>query len=515
MEVFSQLDALLKTQYLAKPSKFPNAASPLVELGTPSTSIAILDNGVIHSHCVSSVLDDESTLFQACSISKPITALAVFRLIDQGKLSLHASISNYLAPGEIEILETKETAGLAKYITISSLLSHTSGLGTHGFRGYSSQNSSDATYASGGEDLPSTSTVIAGELPTNTLPIILEDWPGHRFCYSGGGITVLQLILERIAGLPFETIILQNVFEPLDMRRSRYAPPSDEDINGLLDPQRQGKGNFSRAYYTGICPCEDPHRINPELAAAGLWTTPGDLLKAGRSIQMSLVGAPGAFLSMKSARVMLTEVQDSVAHGWFVPKEPFPMFMHAGSNMPGWECNLVCYTDFDLQNNESMTLLVKDTVRADILKNCGIAIMTNSEKGVTVYNKIMSAICYFKCWPLPSKPQASTHITVPFAVMDKIVDPTWVEWQGKWEGGWELLEKDGLPHMMFMEMPPVRLQSAAQPQETPGNLDLVAVGLEIMFRLRKESSTGSNDVSQTIEIWSGSRGDKHLIQRVK
>jgi len=64
-------------------------------------------------------------------------------------------------------------------------------------------------------------------------------------------------------------------------------------------------------------------------------------------------------------------------------------------------------------------------------------------------------------------------------------------------------------------MPPVRLQSAAQPQETPGNLDLVAVGLEIMFRLRKESSTGSNDVSQTIEIWSGSRGDKHLIQRVK
>ncbi|KAH7042836.1 beta-lactamase/transpeptidase-like protein [Macrophomina phaseolina] len=518
MEVFSKLDALLAALPAACPSPTAQAspAAVLVSLGTPSMTIAVLDKGKISSHGISSIADDEDTLFQACSISKPLTGVVIFKLIEQGKLALHASISRYLSAEQVQQLETPQTAGLAKHITISSLLSHTSGLeagGVFGFPGYDIND---------GGVMPDLPAVLAGAAPSNTLRIRLRDWPGRRFSYSGGGTTVLQLIIERVTAKPFPAVVQELVFDPLAMDRSRFAPPLPHDINGLACPGRRTKANFARAYYNGHTPCEIPHRVNPEQAAAGLWSTPTDVLKLGRAIQRSLEGAPDALLSAESAQALLTEVQDGMAHSWFVTTRPHGTFRHAGSNVPGWRCNVVCFADLNFAasaepNGTGMPAQLApipspSPVSASV-QGCGLAVMTNSAEGVTAYAKVMAAICYFNCWPSPPGTWADAEIVIPFADLLVDVGSKWQAWQGWWDAGtWELLDAEGgggcRPHMRFKGMPPVRLHAAAWP---PGpTIDLVATGLEIMLRLGFDESG-----EQTIEVWHGPRKDRQTLRRAQ
>jgi CubicO group peptidase (beta-lactamase class C family) len=139
--------------------------------------------------------------------------------------------------------------------------------------------------------------------------------------YSGGGITVLQLVLETVAGESFPSIVQKFVFEPLGMNRSFYSLPDNET-------------NIAQAYYTGYTACEDRWRSNPEQAAAGLWTTPSEILKVVRALQESLVGnKEGNFLEKEIAQQMLIEVSDGMALTWYAPKDPGLGFGHPGSNV--------------------------------------------------------------------------------------------------------------------------------------------------------------------------------------
>ncbi|KAH0009744.1 hypothetical protein KCU78_g10592, partial [Aureobasidium melanogenum] len=123
-------------------------------------------------------------------------------------------------------------------------------------------------------------------------------------------------------------VMQEYVFTPLGMKRSTYAIPDDEDLN---TEKQQGKGNYARAYYNGYTACEAPHRVNPEQSAAGLWTTPTDLLILVSAIQKSLHDE-NEFLPHHLANQMLEEVTAGMAHGWFVTNTHFG---HGGSNMPG------------------------------------------------------------------------------------------------------------------------------------------------------------------------------------
>lgn len=512
MDVFTKLNALLVALPTARSSLTakPNAAAVLASLGTPSISIAILDKGNIASHSISSLADDTDTLFQACSISKPLAGFVVFRLIDEGKLELHASISRYLSTEQLEQLETPQTAGLAKHITISSLLSHTSGLetgGVNGFPGY------DVNHSHNGS-MPDIPAILAGAAPANTLPIKLRDWPNRRFTYSGGGITVLQVIIEHVTAKSYANVVQELAFDPLCMKRSSFVAPLSEDINGVTVPGQRTKANVARAHYNGFTPCEVPHRVNPEQAAAGLWSTPGDILKLGHAIQRSLIGAPDALLSVNSAQNMLREVQEGMAHSWFVTKPPCRAFRHAGSNMPGWRCNVICFANLDfnaLETEEHAMSSDSPTLARTDLESCGISVMTNSAEGTTAYAKIMAAICYLSDWPSLPGTWADSEIVVPFADMQVDVGSGWQAWQGTWDSGtWRLSDAEGgggrCPEMTFRGMPPVRLHAAAWPAGQ--TIDLVATGLEIMLRLGQDGKG-----EQTIEVWHGPRQDKEVLRR--
>jgi hypothetical protein len=110
------------------------------------------------------------------------------------------------------------------------------------------------------------------------------------------------------------------------MTRSLYHLPSKEH-------------NYAKAYYNGFVPCETPYHIFPELLAAGLWTTPRDLLKLVRAVQDSLnPSSDNTFLPQDLAKQMLKEISSSMALSWFAPADPGIAFCHTGGNDPGFRC---------------------------------------------------------------------------------------------------------------------------------------------------------------------------------
>ena len=470
MDFFAELGQLISSNGRTNASP----ADVLAEIGSPSISIAVLEYGTVTSKCISTIGDDSETLFQACSISKPIAGMATMRLIQQGKLQLGDKIVNLLPKHVVEILETPQTKILLQQITVRHLMSHTSGLSGGGFPGYS-------------KDAPVTEIVLSGKAPANTSQVRVEGLPGYQFSYSGGGITVLQVILETVTGKDFPSLMKELVLQPLEMTRSFYTLP-------------EGETNVTKAYFTGYTPCDVDWHTQPEKAAAGLWTTPTDLLKAVRAMQRSLKSSStDSFLKKEIARGMLSEVQNTFALTWAAPQDPGIAFGHGGSNFPGWECFLMGYADLRGQR--------KRGTDKRILEDCGICVMTNSMNGFTVWAKVLHAISYLKGWTSIPYFDGRTAIgKVPFCAYGVEVDARWVEWKGSWvnEEKELVLEADGkgAPILRYGESVEAKLVPAAIPSliyagEKGKSIDLILEGLDMMVRL------GWKDEKKHAELWRG------------
>lgn len=243
------------------------SADRLNDDGVPSASIALLEEpfGPIQSHVITNGYEDPNTLYQACSISKVITALAVAKLIDQGRLSYETKVVDYVDDAVLEGILDPRTAHLMELVTVGLLVSHRSGLSQHGFAGYTDQ-----------EEMPTYQQVFAGRPPANSPRMKFLSFPGSQCSYSGGGFTLVQLLLEKVTNTPFPELMRAVVLEPLGMTRSLF---------GDLPPEEK---NYAKPHTTAYMPSpRGPHHFT-ELAAAGLWTTPTDLLKAMAAIQHSL-----------------------------------------------------------------------------------------------------------------------------------------------------------------------------------------------------------------------------------
>ena len=437
--------------------------------------VAILDHGSISARTFSTVGDNSETVFQACSISKPVAALAAMKLVQSGKLHLDTSITEYLSAASLEIISTPSTRKLITHITIRQLLSHTSGLSQGGFAGYTSKSSA-----------VNLQSVLSGSAGANSRHVHLSGLPGQRISYSGGGITVLQLIMEEVTEELLPELVCELVLEPLGMQRSFYKSPTKED-------------NHASAYWTGYTPCEVNYHILPEQAAAGLWTTPTDLLKVVRALQHSLTAQDDSgFLSKSLARQMLTEISTGMALSWNAPKDPGITFAHGGANNPGWRCLLLGYAD--LNDNGALD---------PGSEGSGVCIMTNAAEGEFVYRKLIYAIVYLKKWAYPPSIDA-LEVIMPFHTLETKVDARWVAWLGSWGDDWQIDELDDAPVVCFQGLPAIRLLPAARPK--PGSklgdvIDLVLEGLEIMLRLTEEED------EKVVHVWHGPRYDKLTLHR--
>ncbi|XWW99371.1 hypothetical protein V2A60_007380 [Cordyceps javanica] len=410
-------------------------------------SIAVMDNDEVFAKCYSVAGDDAETAFQACSISKAANALATMKLVDEGRLTLGGKLLDLLPTEYLDIILDGSPAGqkpLIENITIKQLLSHTSGLAPASFPGYSSSAA-----------VPTMHEIIAGKMPANTTRFRLVSLPGHKFEYSGAGSTLLQLILESVCGKSYRALMQDIVLTPLQMTHSFYN--SREEKNR----------NLARAHRTGYTECDARHHYLPELAAAGLWTTPTDLLKLIRDVQKSVTGE-GGILKQSTAKEMLVEVDGGFSLGWQSRDSNPAVFGHSGSNEPGFRSLSMGFLDHDKNHP---------------LSKSGIVVMTNADTGDLLRAQCMQAISALKGWPFPEHEVRAQRLgRLPSESGDD-----WKAWKGEWksrDGHSFLMKEDpnGLPLLVYDGLGEVVLLPTVDGRRGKGGgfLDFVLQGLPLL-----------------------------------
>jgi len=332
----------------------------------PGVGVAVIRDFEIHWAKGYGVADVESgarvdadALFQAASISKPVTAMAALRAVQDGRFSLDADINTILKSWKLPAGEFTRR----QPVTPRALMSHTSGLGDgFGFPGY---HPSAAR--------PTIVEILNGSKPSNVGPVLMEREPFTAAKYSGGGVTLMQLALMDALGKPFPEIMQSLVLGPIGMTNSAYEQP--------LSPERDR--HATRAHNGGGRAMDTKWHVYPELAAAGLWTTPTDLAKFAIEIQKTALGRSSRVLTQSTVREMLTPVGvGDYAVGLAIAKKGEGWyFAHGGSNW-GFQCDLLVHR----------------------LKGYGVAIMTNSDSGRPVINAIEDRVATAYGWDSLDKP---------------------------------------------------------------------------------------------------------------
>jgi CubicO group peptidase (beta-lactamase class C family) len=351
----------------------------MMELNIPGVSIAVVHNGVIEwarGYGVEQVGGKPvtpDTLFQAGSISKPVAAMAALHLVQQGKLSLDTDVNTYLSSWKVP----KSPVALAATVTLRELLTHTAGFTVHGFPGYAAN-----------APVPTVVQVLNGEKPANTAAVRLESVPGNKWNYSGGGYTVMQQVVLDVAKEPFPKLLLDTVLAPIGMMHSTYEQPLPAKLQFSAATPYNADGTAVRG---------GAHTY-PEMAAAGLWTTPSDLARYMIENQQSLRGKANHVLSQKLTREMLTGGKGNWGLGLQIGGSASnPYFSHGGVN-DGFESLFVAYE----QNGE------------------GAAVMTNARGGSRIASEIIRSVAAAYDWP-DFHPIVRTVVKVGRAVLERYV----------------------------------------------------------------------------------------------
>jgi CubicO group peptidase (beta-lactamase class C family) len=270
--------------------------------------------------------------------------------------------------------------GWTPRINLRQLLSHTAGTTVHGFPGYPA-----------GGTWPSLAEILDGAPPANTPPIYVDLIPSMQFRYSGGGTTIAQLALSDFAGLPFPKLMRDLVLDPLGMADSSYEQPPPSSLT-----DRAAIGHP----LNGV-PTPDGWHVYPEMAAAGLWTTAGDLARLGAALMRSLRGErTGLGLCQESLAAMLrpqlpdqTKGSEFVGLAWFCAGDGDAFrFGHAGGNH-GFLANLRLYP----------------------ATGQGAAIMINSNQGWPLIEELLQSIEREYGWPTMAETMSNTSTAAPVA----------------------------------------------------------------------------------------------------
>jgi CubicO group peptidase (beta-lactamase class C family) len=324
----------------------------------PGLSVAVIDNfkiawakGYGVTTAGSNTPVTIHTLFQAGSISKPVAATGTLSLVERGTLSLDENVNLKLKSWQVPDNEfTKD-----QKVTLRRILSHSAGLTVHGFPGYEV-----------GTPIPTLVQILNGEPPANTAAIRVDFVPGTKFRYSGGGVTIEQQLVIDVTGKPFPQFMRETVLDKIGMAESTYEQP--------LPPARAAMTATGTRADGSLIPGK--WHIYPEMAAAGLWTTPTDLAKFAIEIALSKQGKANHVLSEATTREMLKPQIEQVGLGFFLAGHKNPEeFGHNGAD-EGFQALLIMFAD----------------------SGKGVAIMANSDNGVSVANALTQSIAKEYGW---------------------------------------------------------------------------------------------------------------------
>ena len=296
------------------------------------------------------------TIFAGASISKPVTAVVALRLVEQGLLDLDRPANDFLTAWKIPANEFTAQ----KAVTLRHLLSHRAGTTVHGFGGI--------------KEKPTLLDTLEGRPPAKNGPVFVNKVPGGGPRYSGGGITIIQLMLEEATGKGFAQLAKELVFDPLGMTRSSFVHPLPD---GLMAETSRGHNEDGSVVDGGYSWC-------PQLAAGGIFTTATDYARFIIACRAAFLGKPGAILGHDLARQMMDrDGAPDQGLGWRILGEGATQRFEHGGSCQGYQCETMCYLH-----------------RGD-----GVVVLTNGVGGLNFYWEVINTVAETQNWPnyLPPK----------------------------------------------------------------------------------------------------------------
>ena len=314
------------------------------------------------------------TLFQAGSITKTFTAIAALRLVQQGVLSLDRDVRQGLTSWRLpdSPLLTRRS------VTLRGLLSHRAGINQEGGVGYAV-----------GAPLPSLLDILEGRPPATNPPIRVVSPPGAAWQYSGGGYYIVQALMQDATGMAYPRLVERLVLRPLHIRDSRISQPLDPRLVPFA----------ARAAGPDGSPLDAGWRVNPELAASGLWATPSDVARLTIAIARAARGDSHRFLGRVAARELMARGLGNWGLGVELGRPGGARrFGHTGHNT-GYSSEYVMYPD-----------------------SCqGAFVMTNADEGVPLASELLRAIGDTYGWPERVAPTVQAAIPLTETIAARFV----------------------------------------------------------------------------------------------
>jgi D-alanyl-D-alanine carboxypeptidase len=271
----------------------------------PGASIAVVKDGQLVvakgyglSNVEASTKATENTVYQLASVTKQFTAAATLMLVEDGKLSLDAKVTELL-PG---------LPAAWSPVTIRHLLSHTSGIKSYTDVFGARQTPGDTVFTSAGI------VALVADAP-------LQFTPGERFAYSNTGYYLLGLVIEKVSGKKYGDFLAERIFTPLGMTSTGL------DDYGDARPLR------AKGYNAGDGepkPAPHTHPSQP-FAAGALVSTVVDMAKWDAALNARKLLKPASYDAMWTPFTFNDGKKSSYGFGWQLePYRTRPRQAHGG-----------------------------------------------------------------------------------------------------------------------------------------------------------------------------------------
>jgi CubicO group peptidase (beta-lactamase class C family) len=290
-----------QVKFLGEPEMFSTITHRMSEYKIPAVSLTVIKQGKIDwtdiyhnaDFSAESSLDCNS-LFQAASLSKPVTFLATVRMQAAGKIDLDKNIQSYLK--DFVLPNGKQTAD--NPVTLRNIFSHTSGITPGGYQGYLSSLT-----------LPSDIDILVGRGEANTPAIAVVAPPNEILAYSGGAYTLAEVALQDRFNDEFARIMQKWILDPVGMKHSDFTQP-------LLATKHK---QLAKGYTHSGKVLEGGWRNHPEQAAAGLWSNSADMAKFLIEIYKAYQGGRSIF-SQADIKSLISDERDGDIYGFRVDR---------------------------------------------------------------------------------------------------------------------------------------------------------------------------------------------------
>ena len=287
-----------QVRFVGEQEEFKTLQQAMTDYQIPAVSLAVIHNGQIDWTRTAQLTGSEPlncrSIFQAASLSKPVTVMAAMRMHEAEVIDLDQNIEEYL----LDFVLPEGQQSEDNPVTLRNIFTHTSGITPGGYQGYEFNT-----------PLPSDLDIVRGAPGVNSPKLAVIAEPNSVMAYSGGGYTLAELALQNHLGGSFSALMDKWILAPAVMTDSDFRQPLPEN-----ERVKAAIGHL----HTGEAIAGGWHNY-PEQAAAGLWSNSRDMARFLIEIYQAYQGQESIF-SQAQIRSMLAEERDRSVYGFIVDR---------------------------------------------------------------------------------------------------------------------------------------------------------------------------------------------------